>query len=470
MIAKTTLGVRGKVILTFLATLILSLVTSAAWANPAAPAAPHKGGGEANLIVPSLADKNIASFLSGSSGATLLMGGLVVSALGMIFGFVIYAQLKNAPVHKSMLEISELIYETCKTYLATQLKFIMILEVFIGSIIVYYFGVAQHYFAEGKTAQVLIILAFSLVGIAGSYGVAWFGIRVNTFANSRTAFAALRGKGFDVYAIPLKAGMSIGMLLISVELLLMLGILLFVPGDLRRPVLHRLRHRRVARRLGAPHRRRHLHQDRRHRLRPHEDRLQDQGRRRAQPRRHRRLHGRQRGRLGRPLGRRLRDLRRHRRRAHLVHPPRGQEPDRPGPAPRLDLRDAHRDGDRLGGLVLHQRHHREEPLRGRRQDELRAAAHAARHPHLGGLGHRHLRGQQVPHPRPSATAPTGGSSRRSSPAAPPPARSSPRSSRSSPRPSPATSRRSSPPPRRAALRSTSFPVSRRATSAPTGWA
>jgi len=235
MIAKSTLGVRGKVMLTFLATLILSLVAGAAWANPAAPAAPHKGGGEANLIVPSLADKNIASFLSGQSGANLLMGGLIVSALGMIFGFVIYAQLKNAPVHKSMLEISELIYETCKTYLATQLKFIMVLEVFIGAIIVYYFGVAQHYFAEGKTAQVLIILAFSLIGIAGSCMVAWFGIRVNTFANSRTAFGALKGKPFPAYAIPLKAGMSIGMLLISVELLIMLAILLFVPGNYAGP-------------------------------------------------------------------------------------------------------------------------------------------------------------------------------------------------------------------------------------------
>jgi K(+)-stimulated pyrophosphate-energized sodium pump len=134
-----------------------------------------------------------------------------------------------------MLEISELIYETCKTYLVTQIKFILILEAFIGAIIVYYFGVAQHYFAEGKAFQVAIILLFSLVGIAGSCAVAWFGIRVNTFANSRTAFAALRGKPFPCYAIPLKAGMSIGMLLISVELILMLGILLFIPAHLAGP-------------------------------------------------------------------------------------------------------------------------------------------------------------------------------------------------------------------------------------------
>jgi K(+)-stimulated pyrophosphate-energized sodium pump len=130
-----------------------------------------------------------------------------------------------------MLEVSELIYATCQTYLVTQIKFILILELFIGAIIVYYFGVAQHYFAEGKALQVFIILLFSLVGIAGSCAVAWFGIRVNTFANSRTAFASLRGKPFPCYAIPLKAGMSIGMLLISVELILMLGILLFIPGE-----------------------------------------------------------------------------------------------------------------------------------------------------------------------------------------------------------------------------------------------
>jgi K(+)-stimulated pyrophosphate-energized sodium pump len=126
-----------------------------------------------------------------------------------------------------MLEISELIYETCKTYLLTQGRFLLILEVFIGVIIVLYFGVLQHF----DLMKVVIILLFSLIGIGGSYGVAWFGIRVNTFANSRTAFASLRGKPYPCYAIPLKAGMSIGMLLISVELVLMLFILLFIPGD-----------------------------------------------------------------------------------------------------------------------------------------------------------------------------------------------------------------------------------------------
>ncbi len=225
---------RVSALLITIATLLLSLLTTGlAHAEPAA--APHKGGGEANLIVPNLGDTAVANFLGGMSGRNLLMGGLVVCALGMVLAFVMYAQLKNAPVHKAMLEISELIYETCKTYLITQLKFILILEAFIGAIIVYYFGVAQHYFAEGQAFKVVIILLFSLVGIAGSCAVAWFGIRVNTFANSRTAFGALAGKPWPAYAIPLKAGMSIGMLLISVELLLMLGILLFVPGNLAGP-------------------------------------------------------------------------------------------------------------------------------------------------------------------------------------------------------------------------------------------
>ena len=145
---------------------------------------------------------------------------------------MIYRQLKNLPVHSSMREISELIYETCKTYLIQQGKFILILEVFIGVIIVIYFGVLQ---AVRRRCRVAIILVFSLIGIAGSYGVAWFGIRINTFANSRTAFASLEGKPFPCYAIPLKAGMSIGMLLISVELFMMLVILLFIPGDYAGP-------------------------------------------------------------------------------------------------------------------------------------------------------------------------------------------------------------------------------------------
>ena len=152
---------------------------------------------------------------------------------GLLFGLAIYVQLKNLPVHRTMREISELIYETCKTYLITQGKFILLLWVFIAVIISMYFGWLA---PVGNVAVTLpIILGFSLVGIAGSYGVAWFGIRVNTFANSRTAFAGLRGKPYPVYAIPLKAGMSIGMLLISVELLIMLCILLFIPANYAGP-------------------------------------------------------------------------------------------------------------------------------------------------------------------------------------------------------------------------------------------
>jgi K(+)-stimulated pyrophosphate-energized sodium pump len=191
-----------------------------------AAASPHEGG-EATLVVPDLSQ---VQFL-GVNGRALLMGGLVVCLLGLLFGLVIYTQLRKMAVHRSMLEVSELIYETCKTYLITQGKFILILEVFIGIVMALYFGVLRHFEAE----RVIIILLFSLVGIAGSYGVAWFGIRINTFANSRTAFASLRGKPFPLYQIPLKSGMSIGMLLISVELFIMLCILLFIPGEYAGP-------------------------------------------------------------------------------------------------------------------------------------------------------------------------------------------------------------------------------------------
>jgi K(+)-stimulated pyrophosphate-energized sodium pump len=188
----------------------------------------HAQTGEADLKLPSLD----IPFLNGAvSGPTLLEIGLAISALGFVFGLAMYTHLRNLPVHESMREISELIYETCKTYLLTQGKFLLILEVFIGAMIVLYFGVLS----QLPAFQVIIILAFSLVGIAGSYGVAWFGIRVNTFANSRTAFASLKGKPFPCYAIPLKAGMSIGMLLISVELFIMLCILLFIPGEYAGP-------------------------------------------------------------------------------------------------------------------------------------------------------------------------------------------------------------------------------------------
>jgi K(+)-stimulated pyrophosphate-energized sodium pump len=184
---------------------------------------------EADLVLPDLANPNITFF--GMTGHNLLLGGLGVCVLGLLFGLMMYVQLKNMPVHRSMREISELIFETCKTYLTTQGKFILLLELFIGIVMFVYFHLLRGY----SLGKVITILVFSLIGIAGSYGVAWFGIRINTFANSRSAFASLRGKPFPTYAIPLKSGISIGMLLISVELLMMLGILLFVPRDYAGP-------------------------------------------------------------------------------------------------------------------------------------------------------------------------------------------------------------------------------------------
>jgi K(+)-stimulated pyrophosphate-energized sodium pump len=210
-------------------------------------------GGEAALKLPDLSE---VTFL-GVDGHRLLLVGLLFCFLGLLFGLAIYIQLKNLPVHRSMREISELIYETCKTYLITQGKFILILWVFIAVIVIAYFGVLRPVPGHPVVLTVPIILLFSLVGIGGSYGVAWFGIRVNTFANSRTAFASLAGKPYPIYAIPLKAGMSIGMLLISVEL------------------LHRIRDWRKSGRRRIANRGRHLYKDCRHWFRPDEDRFQD---------------------------------------------------------------------------------------------------------------------------------------------------------------------------------------------------
>jgi K(+)-stimulated pyrophosphate-energized sodium pump len=189
--------------------------------------AERAGGGEAALVLPPLDLVDVGGY----NGRVLLMIGLIVSLLGMVFGLVILTQLKNLPVHRAMREVSDLIYETCKTYLIQQGKFLAVLEVFIAVIIVLYFGVLS-----GMDAmRVGIILLFSVIGILGSYSVAWFGIRVNTYANSRTAFASLGGRPYPVYEIPIRAGMSVGMLLISVELLIMLFILLFIPGDYAGP-------------------------------------------------------------------------------------------------------------------------------------------------------------------------------------------------------------------------------------------
>jgi K(+)-stimulated pyrophosphate-energized sodium pump len=207
---------------------LLTVSAAAAFAQPAGEA-----GGEAALKLPKL---DLVSFFNGAiDGHKLLLIGILFCLFGLGFGMTIFMRLKNLPVHRSMREISELIYETCKTYLITQGKFILLLWVFIAVIIAAYFGWLSPVPGKSVALTLPIILAFSLVGIAGSYGVAWFGIRVNTFANSRTAFASLPGKPYPVYQIPLEAGMSIGMMLISVELLIMLIILLFVPGDYAGP-------------------------------------------------------------------------------------------------------------------------------------------------------------------------------------------------------------------------------------------
>src|ERR1700676_3597247 len=205
---------------------VLSFGSISALAQPA-----HEVGGEASLKLPDLSQ---VLFL-GIDGHRLLMIGILFCIFGLGFGLVIYTRLRKMPVHRAMLDISELIYETCKTYLITQGKFLLVLWLFIAVVIVLYFGVLSPVPDKPIAITLPIILLFSLVGIAGSYGVAWFGIRVNTFANSRTALAGLAGKPYPIYNIPLQAGMSIGMMLISVELLLMLFILLFVPSDYAGP-------------------------------------------------------------------------------------------------------------------------------------------------------------------------------------------------------------------------------------------
>ena len=216
-----------KSVKALLVTAVLLLVTLSGFSafaqvvHPGGIPGAHAGG-EDSLRVPDQID---TQQFFGMAASHLLLSGLVVSVLGVVFGLAIFFQLKNAPVHKSMLEVSELIYETCKTYLFTQAKFLGLLWVFIGAVIVVYYGVLK----SEPVGTVIIILLFSILGIAGSALVALFGIRVNTFANSRTAFASLKGKPYPVYAIPLKAGMSIGMLLISIELAFMLGILCLVP-------------------------------------------------------------------------------------------------------------------------------------------------------------------------------------------------------------------------------------------------
>ena len=230
---------KGRTVLAVLTLAALSVFAVIAPATAFAKGA-HHGGGEASLALPNLGS---VTFAGGINGHTLLLFGLIVCALGMAFGIAAYAKIRGLPVHQSMAEISDLIYETCKTYLLQQGKFLLLLWVFIGAIVLLYFGslavtgvdAAGHIQRGFPPFKVAVILFFSLVGMAGSYSVAWFGIRINTLANSRTAFAALTGKPYSCYSIPLRAGMSIGMALISVELLIMLIILLFVPGDMAGP-------------------------------------------------------------------------------------------------------------------------------------------------------------------------------------------------------------------------------------------
>ncbi|MEZ5291849.1 MAG: sodium-translocating pyrophosphatase [Vicinamibacterales bacterium] len=221
---------RGRIVLAVM-TLVVALAgpmagVAAAAGQPEAAGetsgSAHRPGGEVNIQLP---DLDTGDFL-GMTGHQILMSGLVVCVLGLLFGAWSYSGVKKLPVHQSMADISELIYETCKAYLVQQGKFLLILEVFIGVVMVAYFSLTGLEFS-----RIVIVLLFSLIGIAGSYGVAWYGIRINTLANSRTAFASLRGHAFPVCDIPLKAGMSVGMMLISVELLFMLAILLFIPGE-----------------------------------------------------------------------------------------------------------------------------------------------------------------------------------------------------------------------------------------------
>jgi K(+)-stimulated pyrophosphate-energized sodium pump len=206
---------------------LFALSAATALAQPASEAP----GGEAGLKLPDLSSVRFVGF----DGHRLLTFGLLFCVFGLLFGLTIYTRLKNLPVHRAMREVSELIYETCKTYLLTQGKFLLLLWSFIAVVIVLYFGILAPVPGKPISTTLPIILLFSLIGIAGSYSVAWFGIRVNTFANSRTAFAGLRGKPYPIYHIPLEAGMSIGMMLISVELMMMLIILLFIPGDYAGP-------------------------------------------------------------------------------------------------------------------------------------------------------------------------------------------------------------------------------------------
>ncbi|OGV73522.1 MAG: sodium-translocating pyrophosphatase [Lentisphaerae bacterium RIFOXYA12_64_32] len=192
---------------------------------------PWASAGESDINLPVLSEISFKLFGSSVSGLTLMYAGLVVCAIGLVFGYIQYIQTRDMPVHKSMADVSQIIWETCKTYLWQQGKFLVVLWVLIALCMVYYFFGLQH----KSMFDVLIILIASILGILGSYGVAWFGIRINTRANSRSAFAALTGKPWMALAIPMKSGMSVGLLLVSVELFFMICILSFLPKELAGP-------------------------------------------------------------------------------------------------------------------------------------------------------------------------------------------------------------------------------------------
>ena len=213
---------RARGVVPVLALLALAGCTTTAQTGDGA----RPAGGEANLHLPDLA---LATFFGGAvDGRTLLLFGIAMSVAGLGFGLWSFLGLSRLPVHAAMREVSELIYATCQAYLKQQGRFLMILWAFTAAVIFVYF----QFLVGTPLGQSLIILAFSLLGMAGSYGIAWFGIRVNTFANSRTTFASLRGRPYDLHQIPLRAGMSIGTVLISLELLILLMILLVLPGEI----------------------------------------------------------------------------------------------------------------------------------------------------------------------------------------------------------------------------------------------
>lgn len=196
-------------------------VSKLVWVFSAFFAAVPAFASEADLAVPNIAASNPLYF-------NLLLSGIVVSVFGLLWGYRAFCGIKKLDAHNSMKTIGNVIFETCKTYLIQQGKFLIALEVLIALCIAFYFGVLR----QTPLSGVLLILGWSVIGILGSYAVAWFGIRMNTLANARTAFASLKGNPLNVLSIPLKAGMSIGVLLVSVELIMMLTILLFVPGEL----------------------------------------------------------------------------------------------------------------------------------------------------------------------------------------------------------------------------------------------